>query len=208
LETTELPPNLLQQDEKLIVLEANVKKPQTRAALNKIPKNLCLEINQRRVEIKVQQLFTAMKNSNRNNLKRMRSREFGSISNTLRVLPKVDLKLVQVFFLGCHAKATHTIPEEMLLNVTVTSNSKAYKYNSNIFHLKGKKGHLSMERYPIFLPKNKETQITLTISLVGTGYFLDHRDCPVIENTPYFKKISLANDNFVLFFESFGFVPV
>jgi hypothetical protein len=206
LETTKLPPNFLTTDEKLAVLEANVKKPLTRAALNKIPKPLSTETNPRCVVVHKQQLITAFKcPSIRSNLKRINSREVRSIGNTLRVVPKVNLNLVQVCFLGCHSKAIQSLNEKMLYKVSVTTSGKVNTRKVQMLLFKGERGYLKLEK-PIFLPKNKETDITLIISVVGTAYFLNYKDSSIIDDTSYFKKITLARDPFVDFFQSFDFV--
>lgn len=207
LETTKLPPNFLTKNEKLAVLEANVTKPLTRATLNKIPKILCSETRMRCVAVQKQHLITVSMSTIKENMKRMASRELCSIRNTLRIVPKVNMNLVQVVFLGCYAKASQNLSEKMLIRATVTSTSKAHACNFEILLTKGKKGYLNLEKDPIFLPNNKMTEITLTISLIGTAYFLNHIKCPVIENTSHFKNLNLSKDSFVMFFESFGFVP-
>lgn len=208
LETLELPPTLLSQDEKLAVLEANVKKPAlTRAALNKIPKILCTDTNNRRVMIQEQKLFTAYKPPYRENMKRMNSKEYRCISNTLRVVPKMNLSLIRLVFLGCQVKSGKNLSEKMLINAKVTATTKANKSNFEILLTKGQKGEINLEKDPIFLPKNKETEITLTLSLIGTAYFLD-LDSTRIDNTTHFKRLVPSKENFVYFFDSIGFVTV
>jgi hypothetical protein len=209
LQTTELPPNLLTTDEKLAVLEANVTKLKTRVALNKIPKNLSTETSARCEVVHNQPLIkTYLARSDRRNLKRMTNLELQSFSNTLHVVPKVNVNLVKVYFLGCYAKADRNLREKMLLNVTVAVND-INKFNFQIFLYKGEKGCIKLEK-PIFLPKNIETKITLAISVVGTAYFLNQQVSSTIDidSCHLFKKLGFDENADVVFFDSFGYVAV
>jgi hypothetical protein len=208
LETTELPPNFLTTDEKLAVLEANVKKLQTRAALNKFPKHLSSETNTRSAVIHNQPLIvTFLSSSDKRDLIRISSREHISFSNTLLVVPKDNVNLVKVNFLGCHAKADRNLTEKTLFNVTVAVDvdGNAQKCNFEVFLYKGEKGRLIL-RKPTFLPKNKETKISLTISWVGTAYFLNQKVSSTIDCSSVFKKLSFGKNSDVVFFDSFGYV--